>query len=577
MQNQRLYEKMRHLLEGYDSTLKRRALPILCVAAVLGFCVYCILVCRPQKVDVTLLKGQPFAIEGTGEVITKQSELGCVTYDEERRTVETPQAGTGRLRVVEQGKATDYRFRVVEAVPQGKLIQAFNIGDTVEMEEQTGEFPVTWQSSDEKVASVDERGTLTCQTAGICHLTETLNDYLTYTYKIIVLTAPFSVEELTLYPGERQELPVFNENQPIEWVVDSDCVTVDENNVLQGEEPGTAAIFASFGGREYSAEVCVSPLPKVSKSMELYVGDSAELTVQNAIDQITYSIKPIDGQGAQVAKVNQTGIVTGLEPGVIRLVAAVRGKKTTCRLTVKLRPEEQFRTNNYGDFQPETSIAAQTLIGMCSHYNDVMMADEDPWYNENWKDDVPKKATFDEMTTAKVKGANCANPFNWALRDMGLLSVNVTNLYGDAKGRIHGYNSGNTSLKKQVDEVFDLVEYHGEKTLTDLIKENAVRPGDILFTNFHTFIYRGEKTVFGSANDGKVNKEGKYPIFISWVNEVKHSYDRKKPVTYLLRFKEDYVPQYYYNKEAELVENPLYTAINEQGYSYQPDQTKAAS
>lgn len=597
MQNKRIYEMIR-------PALKKLAVPVLCaIAAPLVLCSTAALffgacyglVCTPVQVDVTLLKDQPFSIEGKKLVLTDDETIGCITYEPETQSVDTSETGEGSLRVVGLLNITDYRFHVVDAVPQSQPKQVFTIGDTAELEEQAGAFPVKWQSSDSEIASVDESGQLTCKTAGVCEVTETLNDYLTYTYNVTVLSPILPVEEMVIYPGEEQELAVLNYDQPIEWKIDSDCVKVDENNVITGTEAGVANISAFLGEEEYSATVCVSKLPEVQETMELYVGETAELPVENAIDEIIYTANPVlseeeaaegeneietleasaDGDeepeaAVAAAAVDEAGVITAVEPGTADITASVRGQEATCQVTVKLRPEDEFQETNYGDYQPETSIAAQTLIGICEHYNDVMMADDDPWYNSNWNDDVSKAATFDDMTTADVKGSNCANLFNWAMRDMGLLSTGQTNLYGDAQGKLHGYDSKNKSLKKAVDEVFEVIEYEGEKTLTELLQEDAVQPGDILFNKLHTFIYRGEGTVFGSANDGKVNKEGKYPVFISWVNEVKHSYDRKKPITYLIRFKEDYIPQFYYNKDAELVENPLFTAIEEEGYEYDP-------
>lgn len=314
-----------------------------------------------------------------------------------------------------------------------------------------------------------------------------------------------------------------------------------------------------------SAVTGVANPVRLPRTMSLYVGDTVTLPVKNAAEGITYTVS------SDKAQVDETGMVTALEEGKVEVTAEAYGQSSTCRITMTYRPEDKLKKLSYGDFQEETSPAAQTLLSIVQHYNDVMEADDDPWYNGNWNKNVPKKQTFQEMLKAEVKGANCSYPLNWALRDMKLLKPEDSNLYGNTVGKLHGYDTPkDRSLRKMVNRYFTVTRLEEGTTLTQLIEEGRVQPGDILFMKLHTFIYRGEGTVFASANDGKVNKDGEYPVYISWVNEVENSYDRKIPLNYLLRFKEDFVPKYCCDKDGNMVKSPLYTAIHKNGYRYTP-------
>jgi hypothetical protein len=87
-----------------------------------------------------------------------------------------------------------------------------------------------------------------------------------------------------------------------------------------------------------------------------------------------------------------------------------------------------------------------------------------------------------------------------------------------------------------------------------------LQAGDMLYMPLHTFIYRGEGTVFASAGDAKHRRKGHDLIVLDCINDY-HSYNWRKRITYIMRFKDDCIPRCYRNKEGEVVENPMYTAL----------------
>jgi hypothetical protein len=167
--------------------------------------------------------------------------------------------------------------------------------------------------------------------------------------------------------------------------------------------------------------------------------------------------------------------------------------------------------------------------------------------------------TFEQAISARRKGANCNSLLNWSWHDMDIKSGHRASLYGQRdSGDIHGYNGSNRSLRSLVDKCCDVTSAHGEKTRS-MERSGKLKPGDMLFMPLHTFIYRGEGTVFASAGDAKFRRKGHDLIILDCIEGSK-SYDWRKRITYKMRFKDDYIPPKYRNKEGEIADNPMYVA-----------------
>ena len=142
---------------------------------------------------------------------------------------------------------------------------------------------------------------------------------------------------------------------------------------------------------------------------------------------------------------------------------------------------------------------------------------------------------------------------------MDIKSGHRASLYGQRdSGKIHGYNGSNRSLRSLVDNCCEVTQAHGEKTRS-MERSGKLKPGDMLFMPLHTFIYRGEGTVFASAGDAKFRRKGHDLIILDCIEGAK-SYDWHKRITYKMRFKDDYIPPKYRNKEGEIADNPMYAA-----------------
>ena len=501
---------------------------------------------------VTLLYNQSYQIPAGGRVSFDGGEGTAVAFDQEARTVTGAQRGEATVRVHHLTRVEEYQFSVYPPAPEGAQEQKVTVdGQTRLAKYPENNYPVQWSSSDEDVATV-ENGVVTGKKAGTAEITETLNNCLTYTYTVTVPKPEVESDSYTLYAGETTPLAVDNYEQTVDWSAKDETVKVSEDGLLTAEEPGETTVEAEIGGELLAVSVNVAEDPVIEEEVELQTDETAQLHVENAIDTITYT-----SEDETIAKVNDKGKITPVGEGTTTITATIRNKELSSEVTVKLTPEEEFRKNNYGDYQPDTSVAALTMIGMCSYYNDRMKADGDKWYDTNLTS-FSAADTFSQGINASRKGTNCNTLLNWSWADMGLKSGSSSLLYGDKNHRVHAYNSGSTSLQGTVDSHCS-VSYTGGTKFKTLVSQGKVKPGDMLFGKIHTFIYRGEGTVFASAGDARCHHEGKKLVMDDFVNG-SASYDWNQKVYYLIRFNDDCIPRYYRDKTGALVENPMYTA-----------------
>lgn len=121
----------------------------------------------------------------------------------------------------------------------------------------TADQTVTWKSDDPAVATVDEKGLVTGEAAGVTRVSGTSKagdvDYCDVTVQGIVLEK----EELTLKEGENTLLkhtvygPSIEKNR-VEWTSDNPAVAKVENGYVYPMSEGTANITATVNGTTYS-------------------------------------------------------------------------------------------------------------------------------------------------------------------------------------------------------------------------------------------------------------------------------------------------------------------------------------
>ena len=260
-----------------------------------------------------------------------------------------------------------------------KTTLARNVNDTVSLAAYTldlsGEAPaeesaeVTWKSSNGKVASVDENGTVTCLKSGSATITAVMGKAkATVTVKVtglvkgITVTTKKAADSLTLASGKTLALkanvePANASNKAVTWSITdgsayakvSSSGVITANKDLTGVKTVTVTATAKDGsGASGSAEVTLRPLvqgleikrPGASENTT-QVWDMAESSTLQ-LSAVTYPVTAgVDvswkSSNAKVASIDAGGKITCLKAGTVTITATAKdgsAKKASFKLTV---------------------------------------------------------------------------------------------------------------------------------------------------------------------------------------------------------------------------------------------------
>ena len=218
---------------------------------------------------------------------------------------------------------------------------------------------VTWSSNNTAVARVNGSGLVTGVAAGAATITATSEGQsgtsdVTVTpapvASVAVTPSPASVQvgltlQLTATPKDANGNPL--SGRVITWASDNTSVaTVDGNGLVTAVAVGSATITATSEGKSGTSAVTVTTVPVASVT----VSPSPASVQQGATVQLTATPKdangnPLSGRvvtwssnNTAVARVNSSGLVTGVAAGTATITATSEGKSGTSTLTVTAVP-----------------------------------------------------------------------------------------------------------------------------------------------------------------------------------------------------------------------------------------------
>lgn len=208
---------------------------------------------------------------------------------------------------------------------------------------------VTWSSSDNAVASVDQNGMVTALSAGNATITaEAGGKQATCHVVVVVPVESFDLRgETTIYVGDSVTWWVENiypedaTDKTVTWYVykNPEVASVDANGVVTGLSVGQAIIMARIGwcGHGYGVSVLPSADAVTLNITEasLKVGESVQLsaTVTAETQNQYYGISWMSSDES-VAIVSSSGLVVGKKKGQAVITAKAGGKRATCTVTV---------------------------------------------------------------------------------------------------------------------------------------------------------------------------------------------------------------------------------------------------
>lgn len=215
---------------------------------------------------------------------------------------------------------------------------------------------VTWSTSDDKVATVNESGIVTAVGAGNATITVTTVNGKTATFAVTVNTRPVEVASvsldktaLDLYVNDSASLtaivsPADATEKEVSWTTsNSSVVTVSDSGEVTAKGIGTATVIAAAGGKTAVCVITVTAKPvavtSVSlsiSSMDMYIDDSLTLTATVLPIDATDKSVTWSSDNAAVATVSDTGTVKAVSEGTAVITATTsNGKTASCSVTVK--------------------------------------------------------------------------------------------------------------------------------------------------------------------------------------------------------------------------------------------------
>ena len=235
--------------------------------------------------------------------------------------------------------------------------------------------------------------------------------------------------------------------------------------------------------------------------------------------------------------------------------------------------EELFRRDNRAaeefSFSETQSVAVMALLGCLLHYEDCLQLSKElgiNWVYTNQSKYANQNSDFSTMFHSGKLGGNCASPVNWAFKDLGILPDNLK-FYANSDGTIAHWDEAQSYVENAC-EVEDLSER--KPTFAKLYENGEVVPGDIFICPVHVFIYLGDDKFLAAGHDGKWHtdpdaqtEDEQKAVMDTLVSDIVPCYNyRGHRITFRLRLKPDYIPQFYYNTDGKLAENPMFAEQN---------------
>jgi len=225
---------------------------------------------------------------------------------------------------------------------------------------------LAWESSDAKIATVDNNGKVTAVAAGTVTITvKTANgkqDVCTVTVAdavqppVKVTGVSLNKKTLSLTVGKSQSLaatvsPANAADKSLKWSSSNKSVaTVTQAGKVTAKKAGTATITVASVAEPSVKATCkvtvkaaVVAVKKVTlKPTKATLGVKEKLTLKATVTPSNATSKKVTWKSDKksVATVSSKGVVTAKKTGTAKITATAGGKKATCKITVKKAPSK---------------------------------------------------------------------------------------------------------------------------------------------------------------------------------------------------------------------------------------------
>ena len=379
-------------------------------------------------------------VKNNKNVVEKSKTVTCNVNVKERNIVINSVTLTADNTTIDLGTGSN-SLQVVARTKQGKEIEATDL---------------IWKSSNSKIATVNENGTVTGLTNGTTIITATSDTGINGNITITVQTSPKEIKlskttvNFDMSGTHTDKLTVTfnpsttNANNTLTWESNkSGVVSVDNSGNITGISNGDAVITVKTpNGKSATCNVTVKTSPqsislnKGNTTLDLNGTKTEKLTVTfnpsstNTNNGLTWrsdntGIVSVDTSGNITAKSNGTTTIT---------VTTTNGKKATCSVTVKTSPQSISLNNS----SLTLDISGTKTSKLNVNFNPTSSNTNN---SITWNSDAPGIATVDSSgnvtgvangtttiraTTTNGKVATCSVTVQTSPQSISLNKTNVT-------------------------------------------------------------------------------------------------------------------------------------------------------
>lgn len=310
-----------------------------------------------------------------------------VTVEGEGEATVTASVGTGKIKASCKIKVLPTKLESISLEETEKTVIAgeiFTLTPIFRPENATNKA-VKWTTSNNNVAKVDDKGTVTTLSEGECEIKATAEDGgYEAVCKLIVKPVPVEGIEFKNYSynveigGEKQLEVIFKPenagNKNLKWKSsNSQVASVDENGIVKGNTKGNVTITAKTEDGGYEAN-CKIYVVEIDQFMDVYFTTSSVVIINGYYTgQIGCAIKNRSSKAVRltrfevidtntwqtVAETESESLLGELNPGsAVSLSANIKYVyEPTFKWTFEYNGKTYSTYNSYGDQQKSTRIA----------------------------------------------------------------------------------------------------------------------------------------------------------------------------------------------------------------------------
>lgn len=280
---------------------------------------------------------------------------------------------------------------------------------------------ITWTSSDESIAVIDNSGNVEGISGGTAIITGTLRNGYSDSCTIYVKEPPRSIDISTdraeIVIGDKFQLsaiaqPVETVDRPmIRWASDNESIaTVDRSGLVTAISEGTAYISAkTYNGIE--TKCCVEVKSNIVKiesisvsedRLNLYEGENANVTVEVTPSNATYTLS-WESLNPQIATVDNNGNIHAISKGEATITASISDSVEKCKylIIVKVMQKPVEATDIHIISYSNVVRKSSTLPLECVITPNTISCDLVTWESSN---ESVAKVSSDGCVTPVAKG-----------------------------------------------------------------------------------------------------------------------------------------------------------------------------